>query len=202
MRSCLQIVWLALVLQGVPALAIESGERDLADRADTVYDDGFFPGIVCNACRDPWEYPEDYAALIYNGFFGDEPWLTGWRLGLPIRVYDENLNYVLVWFEGVLFDAPSLLPNLMDILVRLPNGVIIKLTVLQEGPDMIVGEEPDRVSSGTTACYCGSGAAGNEDDDYEEPEEFEEIEFDDPVGIVDIVDPDEDGEFPEWEEEL
>ncbi len=200
MRSCLQVVLLAFVFQAATASAIEFGERDFPDRADTVYDNGFFPGIVCSACRDPMEYPEDYAALIYNGFFGENRWLTDWQLGLPIRVYDENLNYVLVWFEGVLFDMPSLLPNLMDMLVRLPNGVIIRLTVLQEGPDMIVGDDPNRVGGGTAShCYCGGG---RDDDDYAEPDEIEEIEFDNPVGRVEILDPDEDGEFPEWEEEL
>jgi hypothetical protein len=67
---------------------------------------------------------------------------------------------------------------------------------------MPVGDPDNSVPGGTTPCYCSSGGAGNGDDDYEEPEEIEDIEFDDPVGYVDIVDPDEDGNFPEWEEEV
>ena len=193
MRNYLQIVLLSLALQGAPAFAI-----DYSKRADRPMDDGFFPGIMCHECRDPMQHPEDYAALIYNGFFGDEPWLLGWKLGLPIRIYYAHMDYVLVWFEGALFDTPSLLPNLLDIRMRLPNGVVITLTLLQEGPDMTIGEP----ASGDPVCAPNEGSAGNEDDDYEEREEIEEIEFDEPVGHVEIVDPDEDGEFPDWEEEL
>jgi hypothetical protein len=202
MHKCFQIVLLTLAFQAAPAFAIEYGDRDFADRADTVYDDGFFPGIICHACRDPMQYPQDYAAVIYNGFFGENPWLRGWQLGLPIRIYDSHLNYVLVWFEGALFETPSLLPNLLEIRIRLANGVIITLTLLQDGPDMPVGDPDNSVPGGTTPCYCSSGGAGNGDDDYEEPEEIEDIEFDDPVGYVDIVDADEDGNFPEWDEEV
>lgn len=193
MRKCLQAVLLMLAFEAT--LAIEFDSRD---RADDAMDDGFFPGIICHDCRDPAEYPADYAAIIYNGFFGDNPWLLGWKLGLPLRIYSAELGYVVIWFEAALFDAPSLLPNLLNIRIRLPNGVILTLTVLQQGPDMLVGEQDNSAPGDTPSTGEGGGGGG---EDYEEPEEFEEIEFDDPIGHVEIIDPDEDGEFPEWEEE-
>lgn len=179
MRSCLQVILLAFVFQAATAFAIEFNEREICDLEDIVYDNGYLPGIICHACRDPSEYPEDYAALIYNGFFGEDPWLSGWRLGLPIRIYDADMNYVLVWFDGVLFDPPSLLPNLMEIHVRLPNGVIVTLIVLQDGPDMPIGGDQNGPSGGSTSpCNCDGDGDNDEDED-----------------------PYENGKIPEWKRE-
>lgn len=188
MRNGLSIMLLLLVFHGSPVFAIEFDEL-----AEDVLDDGFYPGFLCPDCRDPMQYPADYAAVIYNGYFGEDPWLLESTLGVPFRIYNLNTDYVVIWFEGVFFDAPSLLPDLMDIRIRLENGVVITLTVMQDGPDMWIGERDEN----------DGGGSDGDDDDYEERDEEVEVEIDesDGTGYVEIIDPDENGEFPEWEEE-
>jgi len=194
-RKYLQALLLAIALQCAPALAVNFEER-----ANDVFDDGFFPGILCDVCRDPQEHPEDFVALAFNAYFGDQPWMWDWQLGIPFRIYNLNQDWVVVWFEGVLFDAPTLLPNLMDIRLRLQNGVVITMTVLQDGPDMLIGER--NPESGVPAG--GAGGGGEADDSYEEPEEQPDIETGAGyrIGIVEIIDPDDAGRFIDWEREL
>lgn len=167
-------------------------------------DDDFYPGWICEACRDPAEYPEDYAAFAYNAYFGEAAWAFGAELGIPFRVYSREATWVVIWFEDFLWDGVSLLPNTMDVRIRLETGEIVTITVLQGGPDLPVGDE----TSGTTdPCSCGSGGGASEDeedhseyaDDAEEDFHWEEPEYE---GFVEIVDPDENGDFPEWEVEL
>jgi len=198
MRKFNRILLLAFALSCVPGYA-----DDTEERADNVFGNGFYPGYVCDECRSPPpDFPMDFAAVASNEFFGDNPWLRQSNLGMPFRVYNLQREYVVIWFEGLLFDIPSLLPNLMDIRVRLENGQVITITVLQNGPELPVGEIPtgpefDSNDSGDG----GGGDDGDEDDDYEEPDDYE---FEEPEhnGVVDIEDPDENDEFPDWEEEL
>jgi hypothetical protein len=83
----------------------------------------------------------------------------------------------------------------MDVLVRMTDGRVLRFTLLQDGPDIPIGwpYEPP----------AGAGTGSEGDDDYEEPDEVDEVEiYDDCVGVVDIVDPDDEGEFPDWEEDV
>jgi len=197
-HRCLQALLCAIALYCAPAVAIS-----LDDRADDVFDAGFFPGFVCDLCRDPQQHPEDFAAFAYNAYFGDDPWMWDSQLGIPFRIYDLHLHWVVVWFEGVLFDAPTLLPNLMDIRLRLESGIVVTFTVLQTGPDMPIGERDP--GSGQPSAGGDSGGGGGEgDDDYEEADDAADFELDadDYFGSVEIIDANEDGEFPDWEEEL
>ncbi len=107
---------------------------------------------------------------------------------------------MVVWFENFLFDMPSLLPNTMEIHVRLRTGEIITFTVVQGGPDLPVGGEvPPTAPEG---CGCGGGEEGGED--AEDVADGEDYEASEPAytGNVEIVDPDDDGNFPEWDVEL
>lgn len=168
---------------------------------------GHYPGYFCDDCRDPAEYPMDFAAFAYNGYWGDDPWMLSSQLGMPFRIYNAEMQWVAAWFEQVLFGAPlSLLPDTMDVLVRLETGQVLTFTVIQGGPDLPVGSQEPYPDARTTtgSCTCADGAAGGEaDDDYVEPDEFELPWVQDEVsGTVEIIDPEEDGEFPPWEEEL
>jgi hypothetical protein len=209
MRNSIRtIIVLFTIMQGNYSLALELPEWSWqgglvgpAIEGDVFDDEGpTYPGILCDTCRDPDEFPLDFAAVAYNGHWGEEPWMRSTRLGIPFRIYNLQREWVVAWFEGVLFDAPTFLPNTLDIRLRLPSGRIVTITVLQGGPDMPVGPAAPAMRSSGGACSCGGGGEGD-DDDYAEPEEFEipEIER---FGVVDIVDPDEDGEFDPWEEEL
>ena len=209
MRRRMQIIIAALVaLTGTQAAAIEFHDWSwegglLGDRieGDVFDDDANYPGYLCDRCRDPEDHPVDYAAVAYNGYFGETPWMRDSLLGIPFRIYGLDGRWIAVWFEDVLFDMPSFLPNTLDIRIRLPDGRIVTVTVLQDGPDMPVGS--DESGDSGSSCDCGGGGGGDEgDDDYTEPDDYEPPDVDDPEGIVEIIDPDDDGEFPEWIEEL
>ncbi|MGI9272175.1 MAG: hypothetical protein ACR2QT_10400 [Woeseiaceae bacterium] len=162
-----------------------------------VFGDDFVPGIVCDVCGDPYEDPMDFVGVAYNAFFGDEPWLAGSDVSWPFRIYNLDGQWVAVWFENILFDMPSLLPDTMEVMVRFQNGLVVTYTVLQDGPTIQVGPEPE---SGSADCSCGGD--GEEEDDYADIEEEWEPEESEPTGVVEIVDPDEDGEFPDFYDEL
>ncbi|MDX1498749.1 MAG: hypothetical protein R3176_02555 [Woeseiaceae bacterium] len=52
---------------------------------------GEYPGILCDQCRDPAEFLIDFAAVAYNGWWGESPWIRDTRLGMPFRVYNLEL---------------------------------------------------------------------------------------------------------------
>ena len=88
--------------------------------------------------------------------------------------------------------------------MRLPNGQIQTFSVLQDGPDLPIGDPNPGLSDSDCFCDGGDDDIGDDDtgdDDYGDPDEGlpEPDETSDPTGVVSIVDPDEDGEFPEWE---
>lgn len=167
---------------------------------DVFTDDGrVYPGYGCPDCRDPAAFPIDFAAFAYNGFWGEKPWMRESRLGVPFRIYNLKLGWVAAWFEDVYLDHFTFLPNTMKIHVRLPNGQILTFTVLQGGPDMPVGNQDPDAEPG---CSCGGDGDAGEADDGPAADEGIEWEPPDYVGSVEIVDPDEDGELPPWEEEL
>ena len=116
-----------------------------------------------------------------------------------------DMQWVVVWFTDFMFETPTFMPETMNVRIRLPNGVIITIELLQNGPDLYVDPPPPPP---TPVCDCGGGGAGEEGDDFDEadgegePDELPEWDDQDPVGIVDIVDPDEHGDFPDFEYEL
>ena len=198
-KRFLILVFLASALSSTASQAIDMDERAL-----NVFGYGFFPGYLCDDCRDPHEYPMDYAAFAFNGYFGDEPWLWNSLLGVPFRIYSLDRQYVAVWFERVFFDAPTLLPDVLEVRIRFQNGQIIRLTLLQDGPDLPIGSQIVRADPEPLAGTAnGTSGVGGEDgdDDYDDIDdnEFEEPERE---GFVEIVDPDENGDFPEWHDEL
>jgi len=176
---------------------------DSTPDGDVFADSGeIYPGYMCDECRDPSEHSMDFVAVAYNGYFGDNQWMWGSQLGVPFRIYNLDMQWVVVWFEGIVFDSITLLPDTMDVRVRLPNGQILTFTVIQGGPDLPVGDPHPEPPPNSVNCSCGGDGGGSDDeddypdgDDYE-PEEPEEPEY---SGVVEIWDPDEDDEFPEWE---
>lgn len=200
--------WMAILLvvaalHGTDGNALTTGHA--RDRANG--EDGVVPGWGCIECRDPTEHPEDFAAFAYNAYFGSDPWASSSRLGMPFRVYNMHMQWVLIWFDNILFDLPSLLPDTMDIRVRLPSGEVITITVIQGGPDLPVGPPvvPPNISPDGSPCTCGGGGGGEADDSDELPDDGDpgsEVDGPGRHGVVDILDPDEDGDFPDWENEL
>lgn len=180
----------------------EGGLLGDAPRDGDVFTDSdeLYPGWVCPDCRDPVAYPLDFAAAAYNGFFGQDPWMMGSRLGIPFRIYNLQLEWVAVWFEDVYLDSFTFLPDTLEVRVRLTNGQILTFTLLQGGPDLPVGWQPGDAEADSAAS--GGGGSGGDGDDDVGIEDDAEPESPENVGTVEIVDPDDDGEFPPWEEEL
>ena len=190
--------------EDVPGWTWEDGLLGDAREGDVFTDaEDLYPGWACPDCRDPVAYPLDFAAFAYNGFWGQEPWMMGSRLGVPFRVYNLQLDWVAVWFEDVYFDSFTFLPDTLEVHIRLTTGQILTFTLLQGGPDLPVGSQPGDVEPGAEAGGDGSGGgSGGDGDDDGAVEDDAEPELPDYAGSVEIVDPDEDGEFPPWEEEL
>lgn len=210
------LLWCAfLVLATIPSLGLTDPSPDEVggwswrggffgtglDRSRVFDNDTFYPGYLCDVCRDPAEYPMDYVAVAYNGMFGEDPWMRGSQLGTPFRIYNLEGKWVVVWFEGIVFDVNTLLPDTMDVRLRLPNGLILTFSVLQGGPDLPIGD-PNSEPADPNSCHCGTG-----DDEGDEGEDDSDLEDEPPehpeepghAGVVEIVDPDEDGYFPDWE---
>lgn len=168
---------------------------------DVFSDEPGHPGYACVACRDPEEFPVDFAAFAYNGYLGENPWMFESQLGIPFRVYNLEMQWVVVWFEKLLFDSPTLLPDTVEVHLRLPTGEIIVVTVLQSGPDLQVGISDAPADTEPVSCSCGGTGGGGDDGDYADPDDYEPPEIEPMDGVVEILDPDENGDFPGWEEE-
>ena len=195
MRYSWMMIVLAVSLCAASARALEMS----SDYGVFEDDGGAYPGWFCEACRDPDEHAIDYAAHSYNAYWGEDPWAFESGLGMPFRVYNRDGEWVAVWFEDFLLDSISLLPSTMEVLVRLPSGEIVTFVVLKNGPDMQVGE-PDPVDESDTGDTSDGG--GDDGDDYADDDGVYEYEETEPTGSVEILDPNDDGEFPEWHEEL
>jgi len=195
--------WKVMALSLLAPLCTDVNALQLRDYDVYADEDYFYPGWYCEECRDPGEYPEDFAAFAYNAYWGEDHWAFGSSLGIPFRVYNSRLQWVVIWFEDFFLDRISLLPNTMEIHIRLETGQVITITVIQGGPDLPINEGSADPDAGS--CSCGGDDTDGMDeydyaediDDYEEPDAGSDF-----VGFVDIVDPDEDGNFPDWIEEL
>lgn len=172
-----------------------------SDRGDIFGDGNLYPGYLCAACGDPEEEPMDFVAVAYNGFFGENPWMLGSELGIPFRIYNLQMQWVVVWFEGIVFDSLTLLPDTLDVRVRLQNGQILTFTVLQDGPDLPIGDpNPEPPVDG--GCGCGNDAEdgdGGDGDDYYTDSLEALPEPPGPSEGASIVDPDDNEGFPEWD---
>jgi hypothetical protein len=158
--------------------------QDRRDYGDVFEEDGrLYPGWLCEWCQTP----TNYAAFAYNAYWGDNPWAWGSILGIPFRVYNLDGEWVVIWFEKFLIDMPSLLPNTMLVKIRLRSGEIVTIEVLQDGPDLMTG------STATSS----TGGGGSLTSSYSLGLPVVSGSY----GVVTIVDPDPDGNFPAVDEE-
>ena len=169
--------------------------------------------IICEDCRDPLAYPNDWANFAFNQIYGDEAWmafdqyddfwihnLDGGRVYVDVDFVMEGVNV----FGNVLPLWPA---NMLQITLFLPNGQMLEVLRSVFMTPLPVpapsGPESGPDHSGSTG---GGGESGDDGvDEYEQfddedPWERPEIEI---VGFTGIEDPDEYGDFPEpdWCEE-
>jgi hypothetical protein len=168
--------------------------------------------IVCENCRDPLAYPNDWANFAFNQIYGDDAWLDFDQADdFWIHNLDGDRVYVDVDFvmEGIkLFgnELPLWPTNMLQITIVLPDGQMLEVlrSVFMTPLPVPAPSGPDTEPGNTGST--GDGDSGNdgvdepETGDEQEPWEQPEIEI---VGFTGIEDPDADGDFsePEWCEE-
>ncbi len=117
------------------------------------------------------------------------------RLGIPFRIYNSRGQWVVAWFENLLFDSFTLLPDTLDVVLRLPSGEVVSITVLEGGPDMPVGSSDDDGASESTGCLC---LWGHDEFESLAPEKtwYPTISLVGLLGSIDLEDQDSD-DFPD-----
>jgi hypothetical protein len=164
--------------------------------------------LVCENCRDPLSYPDDWANFAFNQIYGDDAWMDFdqaddfWIYNLDgDRVY-VDVDFVMEGINVFGNELPLWPTNLVQITLALPNGRILE--VLRS---VFMTPLPVPAPSGPgTEPHDGGSESGNDgvDDsapfDEDEPPEPPETEV---VGTTGIEDPDENGDFPapDWCEE-
>ena len=160
--------------------------------------------IVCEDCRDPHEYPDDFVNFAFNQLYGPDAWLTYEQADdFYITNLDNQTVYVDVDFVFLGIDFEGLrLPvwptYILQITLALPDGTLYTAFRSIFQTSLPVPSSDDSVQSDT------GGGDEAEDDEYDaNAEEWEEPEYDDYEGITWIEDPDEDGYFSDadWCEE-
>ncbi|MDH4107443.1 MAG: hypothetical protein OEW35_03940 [Gammaproteobacteria bacterium] len=186
-----------------------AGESDPAAESETVpedlvSDDPFsrnYPTLDCAACRDPMTYSVDFGNAAWNAIWGPKGSLDLWHDLAPggmLKVVNAEGQYALVWFSDYLhvLGTPT---NTMLIKVRLPNGQVFEYSVLRIGIELLVGADGgDTAAPGPDS----DGADGEDDPEWSDAADYEYEEPEPPRGTVEIVDPDDYGEYPDWMEEL
>jgi hypothetical protein len=166
--------------------------------------------IFCEMCRDPLRYPDDWANFAFNQVYGDKAWLDFDEADdfflvnrRGDRVY-VDVDYVMKGINVFGKELPLWPKNKLQIELALPNGRIVTyLRSIFMYPLPVPSGSDTGTGSDNTSSGDGSGGHGGEgDDDYDTEDDYNHPEVE-PNGIVDVVDPDENGEFPdtEWCEE-
>ena len=159
--------------------------------------------IPCDDCRDPLQYPEDWANHAFNQVYGDDAYLTfdeadDFWLYNPRgdRVY-VDVDFIMTGLNFLGQKLPLWPTNTIQITLALPDGTLMSFQRSVFHDHLPV---PSPTGSGddnaTTTSGGDNGNDGVDDEPYAEDEEMPEIERE---GTVTIVDPDENGDFPEPE---
>jgi hypothetical protein len=172
--------------------------------------------ILCEDCRDPERYPDDYVNFAFNQIYGPDAWLT-WDQADDMFISNLNQQRVYVDADFVFYgfgfkglELPLWPTNLLKFTLALPSGRLyeaLRSIFLTSLP--VPATDDDVTDDSDTGGTSGSDGGEEEDeDDYdssfdEDTEEWDDWDEDEYVGYVEIEDPDEDGNFeePEWCEE-
>lgn len=157
----------------------------------------------CERCRDPYEHPDDYINYAYDQIYGDDSWMDFDQAddfyitnpdGFVVYV---DVDFIMQGLEFFGFTVPMWPTNQIQISLALPNGSIYTTRRSVFHQTLPVPTSQDPAPGGST----GGGEDGNEgvDDPEDEVDEWEPPEIE-REGTVEIVDPDENGDFtdPEW----
>ena len=162
--------------------------------------------VVCDNCRDPLSYPDDWANFAFNQIYGDDAWMD-FDQADDFWIYNLNGDRVYVDVDFVMDgvnvfgnELPLWPTNLVQITLALPNGQILEvlrsvfMTSLPVPAPSGPGEGSDNGHSGND---------GVDDSDSADTDELPEPPETEIIGTTGIEDPDANGDFPEpdWCEE-
>ena len=167
--------------------------------------------VPCDACRDPVEHPEDYVNHALNQIYGPDAWMTveeadDFYIESPeaLLVY-VDVDFLFLGIDLLGLDLPLWPTNMLQFTLGLPNGEIyVAARSIFQAPLPVPANayneppEPDEESSGDGADGGNDGVDEESGDEERDDDEWPEVER---TGRVEIVDPDEDGNVPEWCEE-
>lgn len=164
--------------------------------------------LLCEECRDPIRYTDDWANFAFNQVYGDEAWMDFDQADdffiynlRGDRVY-VDIDYVMEGFNLIGQRLPIWPKNKLLIELALPNGDIVSYvrSIFMHPLPVPASDDSSEDDPGSNG-----GGGGGEADDDDRPDDDDglpdpDIEHE---GIVEIVDPDEVGEYPdtEWCEE-
>lgn len=165
--------------------------------------------LFCGECRNPLRYPDDWANFAFNQVYGEEAWMDFDEADDFFivnrnrdRVY-VDVDYVMKGFNLFGKELPLWPKNKLQIELALPNGRIVTyIRSIFMHPLPVPAGDNEIGGSGRDRSDGSGGDAGEADDDHDRADDYDHPEVE-RNGIVDIVDPDEDGEFPDadWCEE-
>jgi hypothetical protein len=162
--------------------------------------------IMCEDCRHPNEYPDDYVNFAFNQIYGPDAWLSFEQAddffvtnldGQNVYV-DADFVSLGLGYKG--FGLPFWPTNILQFTLALPDGTLITALRSIFQTSLPVPSSPDD-DGGTTddTASSGGGSGGDADDEYGDAEEesynWDDLEFEEYEGYTDIEDPDEFGEF-------
>lgn len=153
----------------------------------------------CKRCRDAYEHPNDYVNFAYDQVYGDDGWMDfdeadDFYIANPdgFVVY-VDVDYVMHGLKFFGMTLPMWPTNTIQISLALPNGRIYTTQRSVFHRTLPVPTSQDPAPGGANE----GGDEGVDDPQGDEEEwEIPEIERE---GRVDILDPDENGDFSESE---
>lgn len=171
--------------------------------------------IVCDECRDPDDYPDDYVNFAFNQVYGPDGWMNFDQADdffianlANQRVYvDIDFLMLGIGVEGL--RLPFWPTNLVQVRLALPNGNLYTAlrSVFQTSLPVPASADREQSDSNTGDNSSGGGEGGADGEDYEHDDtegyDWDDLEIEEYEGNTWIEDPDEDGNFDEadWCEE-
>ena len=163
--------------------------------------------IVCEDCRSPNQYPDDFVNFAFNQIYGPDAWLSFeqaddfYITNLANQTVYVDVDFLLLGlgFQGL--RLPFWPTYLLQITLALPDGTVYTAIRSIYQTSLPVPSSDDNVQTDPGG---GDDEDDEDEDDYDDyDDEWEEPEYDDNVGITGIEDPDDDGFFedPDWCEE-
>lgn len=161
----------------------------------------------CGQCRNPYEHPDDYVNFAYGQIYRDYGWMDFdqaddfYIINPDGFVVYTDVDFIMQGLDIFGLRLPIWPTNVIHISLALPDGTLYttRRSVFHRTLPVPTSQDPAPVDP-READSSGGGEGVDEPEGDDEEWEIPEIER---SGKVEIIDPDENGDFPEtdWCEE-